>query len=51
MLQRNPKEEDYQVILQLKGHVKGTWLARMVEHVSLGLGVVSSSPTLGGERT
>ena len=30
---------------------RGTWLAQSVEHVTFDLGVVSSSPTLGGERT
>ena len=29
----------------------GAWLAQLVEHVTLDLGVVSSSPMLGGEMT
>ena len=29
----------------------GTWLAQSIEHVTLDLGVVSSSPTLGIEIT
>lgn len=29
----------------------GTWLAQSVKHVTLDLGVVSWSPTLGGEIT
>lgn len=30
---------------------RGTWLAQSVEHVTLDLGVVSLSPTLGVEMT
>ena len=31
--------------------LKGPWLTQFVEHVTLDLGVVSSSPTLGVEIT
>ena len=31
------------------GEVQGTWLARSVEHVTLGLSVVGSSPMLSVE--
>ena len=35
----------------LKSDLGGTWLAQSVEHVTLGLGVVSLSPILGVEIT
>ena len=30
-------------------HLRGTWLAHLVEHATLDLEIVSSSPTLGTE--
>lgn len=36
--------------LEIRTHRdRGTWLARSVEHTTLDLGVVSSSPALGAE--
>jgi len=34
-----------------KEELRGTWLTQLVEHVTLDLGVVSSSPTLDMEPT
>ena len=34
-----------------KPHLRGTWLAQMVEHATLDLGVMSLSPVLGIEPT
>ena len=36
---------------QKGGGIRGTWLAQLVKHATLDLGVVSSSPTLGVEIT
>ena len=35
--------------LETKKREGGTWLAQSIEHVTLDLGVMSSSPTLGVE--
>ena len=38
--------------LEIRTHInRGTWLAQSVEHATLDLGVVSSSPALGAEIT
>ena len=38
--------------LEIRTHInRGTWLAQSVEHATLDLGVVTSSPTLGVEIT
>ena len=38
-------------IIEIKGRNKGAWLAQLVEHVALDLGVVSSNPMCGVEFT
>ena len=43
-------ELDCRLLEVIKGSCsQGAWLAKSVEHMTLDLGVVSSSPTLGAE--
>ena len=38
---------EYYVVSYSKGYQRGVWLAQLVKHVTLDLGVVSLSPMLG----
>ena len=41
----------FDLLFLILRYLRGTWLAQSVEHVTLDLGVMSSSPTLGIEIT
>jgi len=48
---RKRKKENKKQMEQIKNKYQGTWLAQSVQHVTLDLGVVNLSPTLGIEVT